>query len=217
MARKLQEKGYKVNIVFRKDGGVRISKINGKSFVGSAGNVEARKILGQKLSMAQAKHLQDIRQKKGVFGKAKKAAIDPELIKLQNKINREFKKQGSTARVRRSQIRYRLEREGFSEAKAYLTRALKYAKGYVYNESLEAYIQRLQNDKTMMQRKDRQYIQEVIDACNAIIVSGLQLKETPDFKELLELTYEFEKLYKSGAMTAQAFAAAALKILARAE
>ena len=50
MALKLQAQGYKVKLRHRKEGGARISSINGKSFIGSEGNAQARRILGQALS-----------------------------------------------------------------------------------------------------------------------------------------------------------------------
>ena len=217
MAKELQAKGFKVTLIFRKEGGARISSINGRYYKGSEGTAEARRILGESLSEQQRKHLEKIKQKKGVFGKKKKAPIAEDITKLQNKINREFKKQGARARVRRSQIRYRMEHEGEKATREYLQRALKYAKGFTYNEALETYIQRLEQDKHLVKEKDKKYLQEIIDAVQAILFEGLNLKETPDFKELLQITYEFEMYYSGGLMTAQDFKTKAISILSRAK
>lgn len=217
MAKELRSKGYKITVVFRKEGGARISSINGKHYIGSEGTAEARRILGESLSETQRKHLATIRQKKGVFGKKKKSTIAEDITKLQNKINREFKKQGKSARVRRSQIRYRLEHEGEKATQEYLSRALKYAKGFTYDEALETYLQRLQQDLALVKSSDKKYLREVIEAVQAILFEGLNLKETPDFKELLQITYEFEMYYQSGLMTAQDFKNKAIAILSRAK
>lgn len=215
MANELRQKGYKITLVFRKEGGARISSINGKYFKGSEGNTEARRILGETLSDAQRKHLEKIKQKKGVFGKKKKNPIAEDITKLQNKINREFKKQGKSARVRRSQIRYRLEHEGEKATKEYLSRALKYAKGYTYNEALETYRIRLEQDKNLVENKDKGHIQEIIDAVDAVLFGEMNLKEN-DFKELLAITYQFEMYYSSGLTTASDFKNQAIAILSRA-
>lgn len=218
MAHKLQAQGYKVTVIMRKEGGARISSINGKHFIGSAGNVEARNILGASLSEAQKKHLEKIRQRKGVFGKKKKAPLPDDLIKLQNKINREFKKQGKSARVTRAKIRYRAEHFGEGKAREYLSRVLKYVKGYAYKESLEAYVQRLEMDKGLLEGSDIQLVQGVIDKVNKIINMVLNIKET-DFQELLSLTYEWEISISTGTqlITTKGFRNSAIKILNRAE
>lgn len=218
MAHKLQAQGYKVTVILRKEGGARISSINGKHFVGSSGNVEARRILNVELSEAQQKHLEKIKQRKGVFGKKRKAPLPEDITKLQNKINREFKKQGKTARVSRAKIRYRMEHFGEGKAREYLKRVLKYTKGYTYSESLEAYVQRLEMDKGLIEGSEIQLIQNIIDKVDGIIKSELNLKET-DFQELLSLTYEWETSMSTGLnlITTKSFRNAAIKILNRAE
>lgn len=217
MARSLQQQGYKVEIGFRKEGGARITRINGKHFIGSAGNIAARGILGVKLSIAQEKHLESIRQRKGVFGKKKKAPLPDDFIKTQNKINRAFKAQGKSARVTRAKIRYRMSHFGEEETRKYLKRALQYAKGYAYTEALEVYIQRLELDKGLVQGSDIQHVQAVINRVR-IIISNKNLKEE-DFQELLSLTYEWESDLSSGvnAMPTKSFRTGALRILSRAE
>ena len=118
MASELHKRGIKAELIFRKEGGARITNINGKSFKGSEGNAEARRILGQSLSQTQQKHLQKIRTNKGTFGHRKKKPLEDDLIKMQEKVNRAFKKgvkegrfkqKGKDApRVTRAKLRYRL-------------------------------------------------------------------------------------------------------------
>lgn len=218
MARELQAKGYKVTVIFRKEGGARISSINGVHYKGSEGTAEARRILGESLSEAQRRHLKNIKQKKGVFGKPKKPALPKDILDLQKEINKEFKKKEKSARVRRSQIRYRIEKEGGSEqeAREYLQRALKYAKGYAYNEALETYILRLQQDLSTARNSDKKYLQEIIDAVEAILIEGMNLKER-DFQELLQLTYQWESGIGADKITIQDFKNSAISILSRAK
>ena len=209
MAKELQNKGFKVKLYYRKEGGARIASINGKKFTGSTGNKTARQMLGQSLSQTQQKHLEKIRTNKGSFGHRKKAPIDRSLQNLQNKINREFKKQGKEMRVTRSKLRYRLKNYGEQETRDYLERAYRYAKGYTYNENLIAYKQRLEIDNSALQNKD---ISKLITAVENLITQNKSLKET-DFQELLGITYEWE----SGVIKAKDFVRSAYKILGRVE
>jgi len=195
MQQELLRRGYQTEIRFRKEGGARISKINGVSYVGSKGNVEARKILGQSLTEAQQRHLKEIEQKKGVFGKNRKEPIPDELLRLQNKANRAFKKKGQTARVTRKKIRARLERDGYQETKAYIERVIRHAKDYVYEESLTAYLVRLQNDRNLLSldgnTKTLSKLDSVISKVQEVISNGSRLLEN-DFAQLLDITYMWE-------------------------
>ena len=214
MAQELRSKGYKVSIVLRKEGGARISKINGQSFKGSKGNVEARKILGQTLTRAQTKHLEKIKQAKGVFGKAKKAPLSAEMLRLQEQANRAFRKQGQTARVTRSKIRYRLEKEGEKATLEYLKNARDYAKGFAPEGSLQEYLVRLQADNAKIESKD---VEQVISYVEKLIATGKRLQEA-NFAELLDLTYNWEEARGTPlAMRDATFRHLALRILSRAE
>lgn len=215
MANKLRERGYSVSLVFRKEGGARISKISGQSYKGSKGNVEARKLLGLTLTESQTKHLEKIKQKKGVFGKARKAPLPSDLIQLQNKANRAFKKMGQTARVTRSKIRYRLENDGEAETRKYLQNVILYAKGYVHLGAIEEYIARLEADK--QKDKDGHLLTPLIEKLQEIIREGKQMTEY-DFQELLFITYEWEKAQATRFLfpTSQ-FVKRALKIVNRAK
>lgn len=209
MAKQLKAQGYKVKLYYRKEGGARISSINGKSFTGSTGNKTARQLLGQSLSAVQQKHLEKIRTNKGTFGHRKKEAIDKSLQNMQNKINREFKKQGKEMRVTRSKLRYRLKKYGEAETRDYLERAYRYAKGYTYNENLIAYKQRLEIDNSTLQNKD---IRKLITAVDNLITQSKNLKET-DFQELLGITYDWE----NGVIKTKDFVRSAYVILGKAE
>lgn len=210
MAKALQDMGHKVSVVFRKEGGARISKIGSESFKGSSGNVRARQILGVKLTEAQTRHLSRIKQKKGVFGKKRVEPLDPELIKLQNKINRGFKEIGQTARVTRKKIRYRLENDGYEETKKYLERVIRYTKDYAYDESIEALIARLANDYSLSDNNPK--ILEIINLLKQIIQQQKMIFETT-FEEMLYITYQMEE----GTVSIDYWHAVMVKYISKAE
>lgn len=213
MALKLQAQGYQVKLRHRKEGGARISSINGKSFIGSEGNTEARRMLGQALSQTQQRHLQKIKTNKGTFGHRKKKALEDDLIKMQEKVNRAFKKavkegrfkqKGKAApKITRSKIRYRLAKYGRQATEEYLQRALKYAKGFTYTENLIALKQRLEADNA---KKHSTSVKRVIQTLDACIMQGKSIKEE-DFQDLLSLVYSWEQGvikntdFKNSAMT----------------
>ena len=210
MQKKLQEMGYSVSLIFRKEGGARITKIDTESFKGSAGNVRAREILGVNLTEAQTRHLKRIKQKKGVFGKKRVEPLDPELIRLQNKINRGFKDIGQSARVTRKKIRYRLENDGYEETKKYLERVLRYTKDYAYDESIEALIMRLANDYAVSDNNSK--ILEIIDMLKAVLQQQKLIFETT-FEEMLFITYQMGE----GAISIDYWHAVMVKYIAKAE
>ena len=219
MASTLRKQGVYVEVRFRKEGGARISKIGNKSFIGSEGNTEARRMLGQALSQTQQKHLQKIKTNKGTFGHRKKKALEDDLIKMQEKVNRAFKKavkegrfkqKGKTApKITRAKIRYRLAKYGRQATEEYLQRALKYAKGFTYTENLIALKQRLEADNA---KKHSTSVKRVIQTLDACIMQGKSIKEE-DFQDLLSLVYSWEQ----GVIKNTDFKSSAMIILEKAE
>ena len=219
MASTLRKQGVYVEVRFRKEGGARISKIGNKSFIGSEGNTEARRMLGQALSQTQQKHLQKIKTNKGTFGHRKKKALEDDLIKMQEKVNRAFKKavkegrfkqKGKTApKITRAKIRYRLAKYGRQATEEYLQRALKYAKGFTYTENLIALKQRLDADNA---KKHSTSVKRVIQTLDACIMQGKSIKEE-DFQDLLSLVYSWEQ----GVIKNTDFKSSAMIILEKAE
>ena len=218
MASALRKQGINVELIFRKEGGARITHINGKTFKGSEGNAEARRMLGQALSQTQQKHLQKIRTNKGTFGHRKKKALEDDLIKMQEKVNRAFKKavkegrfkqKGKTApKITRAKIRYRLAKYGRQATEEYLQRALKYAKGFTYTENLIALKQRLEADNA---KKPSINIKRIIQALDACIMQDKSIQEK-DFQDLLSLVYTWEQ----GVIKNKEFENSAMNILSKA-
>ena len=83
---------------------------------------------------------------------------------------------------------YRLEHEGEAETKMYLERAVNYALGYVFDDALEAFKQRLTHDNAV---RKSELVDEIIATLDDIIISGKHLKDA-DFKDAIALTYEWE-------------------------
>lgn len=187
MSKELQKLGYSVRVIFRKEGGARITKINGKSFKGSKGNIEARSILGASLTESQKAHLEKIKQKKGVFGRPKLETISPEFLKMKNQINREFKKQGKTARVTNAKIRARMKLEGSEGVRKYLNTMLDKVRDYADISALEAWIKRIELDASMAPE-----VQVLADLMKDKITQGNKMLEYI-FESLLDLTYDWEK------------------------
>ena len=227
LAKKLKEQGFKVSYYKRKEGGARISSINGKAFKGSAGNKEARKLLGTNLSEKQTKHLKLIKTQKGQWGgknpfKEKTKEVN-EAFKQAVKegrfdyaVHKRTGKKRKAPRVSYAKVKYRLEKEGKEAVETYLKQALRYAKGYAYEGALEVYKARLEADISKIDKQDskRDYnaVKKVIDAVGDLIRLGLQLKET-DFQELESLTYSWE----DGLISAQDFKKGAIELLKRTE
>ena len=142
--------GYSVSYTKRKDGGYRITKINGVGFTGSKGNAEARRILGVSLSPARSKQLNYIRTPKGRWGNKKKSALPTDLKKklqsLQRKWRRKGKKKGDQGMPSTSGIRYTLEHEGYEEAFNRLTQNERYLLGFAYEKNVDWLISRIERE-----------------------------------------------------------------------
>lgn len=213
MAAMLQEKGFKISLIFRKEGGARITKINGERFQGSKGNIKARELLGLQFTEARQKQLKGIKQQKGVFGN-RKEKLPEEFLKLQNEANRAFKKGKNTAKVTRKKIRYRLENDGYTDTLNYLKNAVRYAKGFAFDENLQIYYLRMQGN---VAKGGSRVLDLLMQRLEKLLKSGASLRRE-DFQELLDLTYEWEKLRGTPiAMSDTSFVKSALAILKKAE
>lgn len=220
MASELHKRGIKAELIFRKEGGARITNINGKSFKGSKGNAEARRLLGIDLSEKQKKHLKSIKTKKGQFGnknpyKAKTQEINKafdEAVKegrFKYKPDKKTGKKKKPPKVSYKKVQYRLKKYGQKQTEEYLERTLRYAKGYAYDEAIEAFIQRLEAD---LAKRNSNYVISVINALKAMLAQGKRLKEK-DFEDLQSLTYSWE----DGVIGTKDFKMEAMLIIAKAE
>ena len=145
----LQAAGHKVNYTVRKDGGIRITKLDGVSYKGSTGNAVARSMTGQELSTRRTAQLKKIRSKKGQFGHRRRVQQLPdEVVKRIRRVQRKFRKEGinRTGIVTQRNYRYVLKTLGKEEADRRLAQAERYASGLAYEENVDAIIERLELD-----------------------------------------------------------------------
>lgn len=154
----LIKQGHKVKFYQRKDGGVRITKIDSQSFSGSMGNKVARAMTGEYLSERRAAQLSKsyMRTEKGKWGhaKSKKPPLPDEAKKLIRKAQRVFRKSGviaGTSSTRR--FRENVELFGYDEAMRKLKQNIRYAQGLAYEENVEAFCLRLEDDYNKLSDK----------------------------------------------------------------
>lgn len=143
---RLRSQGHSVSYVARKDGSIRVTKIDGMKFESksSKGNAMARSMAGQSLSQRQV--AQRTRQLKNIARKrhTKKTALSPQMRKLIQKTQRRIRKaSGSTATVTTKTVRARIEQYGTKATKRHLERLARHFEGWAYEENVEALVSRL--------------------------------------------------------------------------
>lgn len=165
----LKKRGYNVSFYVRKDGGVRITRINGKTYTGSAGNIEARRIVGTTLSERRARQLSKLKtpKGKGSYNKRRKSKLDEEVVKRIQRLQRLARKKDK-GRERPMGIpsirnyRWVLEHYGKAEADRLLRQSELYTRGIAYDENINALIGRLQSNLDKLD-KGKGEVQKVID------------------------------------------------------
>ena len=157
--------GYKVSFYVRKDGGIRITKIDGRTFRGSSGNVRAREIVGTQLSERRAKQLGKLTtpKGKGTYDKRRKRKLDEDVIKRIQKIQRQFKKTKSEGQPTRRNYRYVLEHFGKAEADRLLSQSDLYSRGIAYDTNIDHLKDRLTSDAEKLPQRDQDLVQKVVD------------------------------------------------------
>lgn len=192
LAEMLSEQGYDIKLRKRTDGGYIISKINGVSYKGASGNVQARRTVGAELSHARQYQLARIRPPKKVApSKRKLAPIPEDLVKEMRKVQRLWRKThkdvGGTISMKG--LRYQYEHYGEEMTRASLNKAYRYSQGFAYIENVQWLISRLEQDLMKADGSDASYLQNVIDKIKA---KALSFKEDW-ISEVYEQIYEFEK------------------------
>lgn len=185
----LQSRGYNISFYKRKDGGIRITRINGKTFRGSTGNIEARKITGTSLTEGQQRALSKLTtpRGKGNYNKRRRTPIDEETKKRIRKLQRLYrktdKKEGKPT-IRN--YRYVLKTKGKEEADRLLRQSERRILGYAYTENVDALLIRIS------QNLAKDYSPNMEMAYNKI----LSMREAfPDrlIPEIYDLVYMWEE------------------------
>ena len=190
----LKDMGMEVEYTERRDGGVRITYINGTRFSGSTGNRVARAMVGATLSERRATQLKKIKTPKGKFGhpKKKKAEVLTEEDKKQiRRLQRKLRKnqaKGHGGTITFEQVRRVMREEGREATIEKLNRAERYAEGYVYLERVDALISRLQLDREKVKSKD----QSKIDRILKILEEHRDTMREDDFEPIKDYLYAWE-------------------------
>ena len=142
----LTKEGYNVSFYKRKDGGYRITRINGERFRGSKGNQRAREITGAKLSEARVRSLSKLvtPKGKGSYNKRRKPKLDEETRKKIQSLQRKYRKAGkSEGKPTIRNYRYILKTKGKLEADRLLRQSERRILGYAYTENVDALLSRI--------------------------------------------------------------------------
>ena len=159
--KELKEIGYNVSFYKRKDGGIRITRINGETFTGSSGNKKARYIIGVSLTEAQVRALGRLKTPtgKGSYNKRRKIPIDEETKKQIQKLQRQYRKAGKTeGKPTIRNYRYILKTKGKKEADRLLKQAERRILGYAYEENVDALLLRMKRIKAYYETKNESFI-----------------------------------------------------------
>lgn len=200
----MKQVGYDVSFYVRKDGGIRITKINGQRFTGSKGNVRAREITGEQLSEARSKQLKKIAptesmKGKGRYNKRRKRKLDADVEKEIARLQRKYRKKKTQGQPTKRNYRWVLEHYGKKEADRLLKQADLYIRGLAYSENIDALIARLQSDKDKVDSpSDEMLVDKIIKKLESMkgTLKESTLSEILDDKGAL---YRWEK----GEITAQ--------------
>ena len=196
LIRELTKQGYQVKFRQRsaKEGqGIRITSINGSKFTGSKGNVYARSLLGVELSSVQKRHLESIRTPKKQFGSTKQnlLQVDEATKKKIRNIQAKFRRRGLKEGVPTLRnYRYVLKNYGKAEADRLLEGANRYSKGMAYLKNIEALIQRMDNDLTIVENADIRQARNII---NDYYMRGASNFSDSDLMNIYEPLYEWEQ------------------------
>ena len=140
----LQSQGHKVTFYQRRDGGVLIKSIDGQVFTGATGNLYARAMTGQTLSVKRAKQLGDITWS-GKRLQSQIAAKDNDVKKKFKRVQRIWRKafpriDGKVPPVGRKtakKVKWSIEHRGKEETLRLLEESERYAKGKAYSKNVQ--------------------------------------------------------------------------------
>ena len=162
----MESVGYKVSFYVRKDGGIRITKIDGRTFKGSSGNVRAREIVGTQLSERRAKQLGKLEtpKGKGKYDKRRKRKLNEEVVKKIKKIQRQFKKvKREDGFPTQRNYRWVLEHFGKVEADRLLSQADLYSRGLTYDLNIDSLCEKLSLDSEKLPPQEKQLVDSLIE------------------------------------------------------
>ena len=185
----LQDLGYNVSFYKRKDGGIRITRINGETFRGSSGNKKARTIVGTSLSEGQQRALSKLvtPKGKGSYNKRRKPKLDEETREHIKKLQKLYRKAGkSEGKPTIRNYRYVLKTKGKKEADRLLKQSERRILGYAYTENVDALISRI---KSNLKKRPSEYMSTAL----RLITDNREIFKEKWIYPIYEIVYEWEK------------------------
>ena len=186
IAEMLNQLGNEVKYTIRKDGGIRITYINGQRFTGSTGNTIARQMVGASLSEARRISLEKIKTPKGKWGHKKLDIVPDEVKKEIRRVQRLYRKQGVKAGIPTlRKYRANLKMYGVEEAQRKLRQTARYGLGLAYEENVYHLASRVEMDGRDVSSS------ELIQSAENIRMKVDTFRESW-IKTILEWLYDFE-------------------------
>lgn len=192
LAEMLTEQGYDIKLRKRSDGGYIISRINGVSYKGATGNIQARRIVGAELSHARQYQLARIRPPKKIAPMQRKQTTIPEDLKKElRKVQRAWRKKHPdiSGTISMRGLRYQYEHYGEEMARASLNKSYRYSQGLAYIDNVQTLIARIEQDYNKADEYEKPFIEKAI---NEIRNKILSFKEDW-ISECYDVLYDFEK------------------------
>ena len=187
----LRSQGHKVTYYERRDGGVLIKSIDGQTFTGATGNLYARAMTGQTLSVKRATQLGNItwsgeRLKSQIS--YKDYDVKKELKRIQKIWNKAFPKVNgkapSVGRKTAKKVKWSIEHRGKEETMRLLKEAEKYAKGKAYSKNIQYLLELIEEAAESYQSNELKKLAEDIED-NAWLIEESSIK--PAYEELYKL------------------------------
>ena len=187
----LRSQGHKVTYYERRDGGVLIKSIDGQRFSGATGNLYARAMSGQTLSVKRATQLGNItwsgkRLKSQIS--SKDYDVKKELQRVQKLWNKAFPKvDGKVPPVGRKtakKVKWSIEHRGKEETMRLLKEAEKYAKGKAYSKNITILAEFIRDSAKKYKSKELEELADDIEE-NAWMIDETSI--VPAYEELYKL------------------------------
>lgn len=181
IAKELTAQGYDIRYRVRKDGGVLITKIDNKRFVGATGNKLARQMVGQDISEPRRAQLERITRER----------IDVEnLYKEYRRVKRKWTKGNlpkNAGKLTFKKFKKAIKEKGKAEALRFLGEKEKYASGLAYSKNIEALASYVEQTASLIE------VDEFYDLAEEIRVNDGNIRDEwiqPAYDELYRVNTE---------------------------
>ena len=157
---RLQQQGYNVTFRVRKDGGILITSINGSKFSGAKGNIQARTLLGEKISERREAQLKKITRERVKTPRKIPIETPEDLERYRKRVMRKWRKAGLKGSISKRNLRKIIEDRGFTGALNYLKEMERHSEGKAYLSAIEGLISRIEQDLLI---EDDEWLSKALD------------------------------------------------------